>query len=205
MRKFTAIMLVILTGVTLCGCSSGYETDSSFIVSAVGFDLSDGGFSVSVEALVTESGKDGPESAVFSGEGETPDGAISEIMSLLPKNLAFDHCGTVVLGNGLLEKNFSDIMEFCRKKSSLNLAVLLVCTENAKNLLSGDPPSSYSVGYDVMGILEQNGKKKNIDYGNRFYELENRMGEADKIMLPYFSLKDGCICLDGFAAAADGR
>ena len=204
MRRFTAIMLVILTGALLCGCSSGYEADSSFIVSAVGFDASAGGFSVSVETLVTESGQDGPKAAVFTGEGATPDGAISEILCLLPKNLAFDHCGTVVLGDGLSKKDFSDIMEFCRKKSSLNLAVLLVCAENAKKLLSGNPPSSYSVGYDVMGILEQNCRKNKIDYGNRFYELENRMGETDKIMLPFFSLKDGSVCLDGFAAA-DGR
>ncbi len=199
MKKVLALLLIFLLVLSLCGCSLHPESDNRYIVSALGFDFKENGqINLTVEALVVGTKETAAtEKMTFKSSGGTPEKALKGLEAQLSKRLTLEHCGVVALGGKIVTQNYNKILSFCRNERSLNLAVFLVCTENANRLLGLKSVSTAAVGFDIMGILELN-LKKNGKLHSRFYELEAQRLEGKKsIYLPFLKTENKKFFLEG--------
>ena len=56
---------------------------------------------------------------------------------------------------------FKEICDYCYSEEQITLSAYFINTPNVEKLLSVKPISSACVGYDIMGLLEQNKTYKN--------------------------------------------
>lgn len=205
MKKSLLFLLSLFAALFLSACRGGYEAESRYITSAIGFDSTQNGLFATAEAVLAEATEESSNTVVFGASGTTPEDAFKEMEAHLPMALAFDHCGAVVLGDGLSCEQISAIMKFCRDKSSLNLAVLIVRAENAEELFSCNVPEAYCVGYCLMGIIKKASSLQGRDFSNRFYEVENRLSSASpcEIQLPIFNAAERHLHFGGLAPISE--
>ena len=194
------IVIVIIFALTLAGCSDYRESNSQYMVSAVGFDADNDNIVASIQAVIvgTDSMQQEAEIKVFSADGSTPLQAISDILSFLSKSLLFDHCGVVAIGNGITSEMLGDIFDYSADQKNLNLGVYFVATDNAGELLKQESVSALTSGYDIMGMIERSSDETGILYQNRFYEIKALEAKKGKVFsLPFFKCLEDGIKMDG--------
>lgn len=194
------VVIVIICVLMLAGCSDYRESNSQYMVSAVGFDADGDNVVASIQAVIvgTDSINEEAEIKVFSADGSTPSQAISNIFSFLSKSLLFDHCGVVAIGNGISSEMLGDIFDYSADQKNLNLGVYFVATDNAQKLLRQESVSALASGYDIMGMIERNSDETGILYQNRFYEIKALEAKKGKVFsLPFFKCSGDGIKMDG--------
>lgn len=192
-KRIFNFSLILIFLCMLCGCIGYEESDSRYIVSALGFDSDGDNISVAAEVIAVGEGSAAelPETRIFTSVGKTPASAVYNLGSSLSKGLLMEHCGVVVLGSGIDRGQMKEIFEYCRKENELNLAVYMITAENATELISVKPLSAITIGYEIMGIIERSTEENGISYSNRFYEAEASVTKVVPIFsLPYFALKN---------------
>lgn len=194
------VVIVIICVLMLAGCSDYRESNSQYMVSAVGFDADNNKIVASVQAVIvgTDSMQDEAQIKVFSADGSTPSQAIFNISSFLSKSLLFDHCGVVAIGNGITSEMLGDILDYSADQKNLNLGVYFVATDNADKLLQQESVSALTSGYDIMGMIERSSDETGILYQNRFYEIKALEKKKGKVFsLPFFKYSKDGIKMDG--------
>ncbi len=193
------LFIIIILLLTLCGCSDYAESNSQYMVSAIGFDSDGKNITVSAQTVIIgNNGEDSQETKVFTATGETPAQAVFNISGHLSKSLLFDHCGIVAIGKGISREMLGEIFDYSNDEKNLNLGVYFVCTDEAQELLKADPVSAVTSGYDIMGIIEQNSDETGILYQNRFYEIKALEAKKGKVFsLPFFECKKDGIKMNG--------
>ena len=161
----------------LCGCE---KAGPEYLVSSIGFEGDGKEYNVYFETVIINSENTNQTLKVLNGSGETIEKAVSVIERQCTQPLLLSHCGVIVIGDGITQKQFSSIKDYCYDKEPITLSAYFIRSENAQKLLSAKPVSSICVGYDIMGLIKQN-----KPYKNRFFEvlsLEN-IGVLPKIEL----------------------
>ena len=177
-KKSVVILVVFLfLAYTMRGRSpsgSGAETNQKYIVSAIGFDNIDNSIKVSLETLIvnSETENDQQEVQILSGSGVTVDAALEEVGKSLAKPLLLSHCGILVFGETLMPEQIDEICDYCFQKNEITLSVYVVSTKDSVELLNCKPLSSVAVGYDVIGLIEEQSNRTGLNYKNRYYEVE---------------------------------
>lgn len=200
MRKIF-LFLVLLSCLTLSGCSYA-KGDRQFMVSSVGFSTDGVNITVTTEVIVinSESSETDPTPQVLSGTGTTISEAFDEIGATLAKPMLLEHCGVIVIGKKMTPLWFKKICDYCFSENRITLSAYMISAKDPYALLSGEPESSVAVGYDLMGIIEQQASRTGILYENRYFEVEGKREKGEKTFsLPHFVRKDEAVTLDGIS------
>ncbi len=205
MKKLLWSFLIICVLIFLSGCSAKEAIASDkqeYIVSSLGFDNENGKIKMLIEAIVvnTDDLSEDKENRIFGGVGENADEAYSEIISKITQPLSLGHNAITVFGSGITEKQLENIFEFCQMTSQINIATMLIYTENAEKLLNTKPISSVAVGYDIMSMIEVMEEKTGMVFKNRLYEalaLKNK--PLKTFWVPNIVIAEETISLSGLA------
>ena len=184
------IAVVLLSFVFfLSGCAGTKPVSSKteqYIVSALGFDF-DNGFKVSAEAVIVGTeGTSKAEAKVITGRGENIEKAFNELSKKISQPLLLSHCGLLLLGEGI---NFEEVLEYAKKQKEITLSVFLGVTDNAEALLNLEAVSSIAIGYDIVGMIEQQEALEGKNFKNRLYEIEALRKRGKEIKLPFFIIE----------------
>lgn len=171
------ILLIFTLLISLCGCR---QTGGEYIISSIGFDNKDGLLNTCFEAVVINSETTESQIKLIEGKGKTVTDGIEKIKKQITQKLLLSHCGVLVMGENLTESQINEIYEFCFNERDITLSARVVKTENAKKLLQKKAISSISVGYDILGLIEQY-SKKDKQIKNRYFEI---MALERRVALP---------------------
>lgn len=174
------ILLILIVVGFLCGCE---KTKPEYLVSSIGFEYENHNYNVYFESVIINSENTEQTIKVLKGSGKSIEKAVAQIHRQCTQPLLLSHCGIIVVQNNTSQKVFEEICDYCYSEEQITLSAYFINTPNVEKLLSVKPISSACVGYDIMGLLEQNKNCK-----NRFYEILNNNYKVD---LPIISLKDG--------------
>ena len=204
LKKVLSGIICISLFICLCGCGGYRETDSCYIVTALGFDRTDR-IKVTVEVVTAaDNQQENPAyTEIISGEGSTPEDAVFSLSSSISKTLMFDHCTAVIVGKSLNKSDYGNVINYGKELKELNLSVYLLTCDNAEKLLTKSQPVSVSRGFDIAGNIKETKKDTGIDYKNRFFEVFARYSEKEFYTLPILALKDKRIIIDGEAVYKD--
>lgn len=211
MKKIICFILGLGLILSLCGCSAKEAIAShkqEYIVTALGFDTDEKGIRMILEAVVVNSDDldSSKENRLIEGAGANVDEAFSQISQKTTQPLMFSHTGTVIISDGLSQTQTEDIYDFCYERDEINLAVMFVNTENAKELLSCKTVSSVGVGFDIMSLIEVVAEEKGMAFENLFYEIESARNKPQKtVYLPVISVENKEFFFDGTAVLKENR
>lgn len=118
MKKFTAIIMIIILMPSITGCSrTKQEINNLSILLAIGFDLTpEGKYLFTAQILNTQKqnyrSKKAPSSVVvFSSEGNSPYDAMNHMATSLGKNLFLGHSAYIIVGSRLAENGISLVLD----------------------------------------------------------------------------------------------
>lgn len=118
MKKFTAIIMIIILVPSITGCSkTKQEINNLSVILAIGFDLTpEGKYLFSAQILNTQKqnyrAKKAPSNVVvFSSEGNSPYDAMNHMSTSLGKNLFLGHSSYVIVGSRLAENGISLVLD----------------------------------------------------------------------------------------------
>lgn len=194
-----AVLLIVILVLFLSGCtySSG---DRQFIVSSVGFSAEGENIEVTAEIIIinSESEETDPVPKVMTGRGKTISEAFDEIGAGLAKPMLLEHCGVIIISKEMTAEWFGKICDYCFSENRITLSAYMISAEKPQKLLSQKPESSVSVGYDLMGIIEQQTERTGILYDNRYFEVESKREKGeDTFILPHFAVSEDMVEVDG--------
>lgn len=178
---FCSVLVLMALFLSSCSFIPGYiEPEDQYVVSAIGFDVTDGGISVSVEVIDSDPKK----SRVLSGEGGSIEEAISVLLAEETKTLEVSHCAMIALGRGIGAEWLRHIMDYCNRNEDITVAAHVVATSDARSLLSISDVS----GYDLVGSISEGRENSGVGRESRFYQVEGaRSSDAPVFALPYFT------------------
>lgn len=181
---------------TLCGCGGYREIDGQYMISSLGFSLSADRVTVTAETVAVGNDNSTVAPRLFTAEGESVKGAVENLSKSLTKSMTLDHCGIVIVEESIARDFFNEILRFCKEEHTLNLSVMFICAKDIPQLLSCEP-ESFTVGYDIMGVLKNYSKQNGDTFENKYYEISRHISESKKIFLPLFTVKEETAVLDG--------
>lgn len=181
------ILLIFLIFCSLCGCQ---KESPEYLISSIGFDNKNGDLTVCLEAVIINSENTEQSLKVLKSTARDVELALKEIKRQATQPILLSHCGVIVIGESVTEKQLKEIYNFCFSEKEITLSALVVKTASAQKLLSLKPVSSASVGYDIMGILRENPKVK-----NRFFEVYSA---KKNIMLPKIIIENEGFLLENY-------
>ncbi len=189
MRKFLCFTIVFSVLFSLCGCASAKPITSKteqYTVASLGFERENDKLRLFVEAIVVGTeGTSKAEPRLISGEGENIEKAFSSVSKKISQPLLLSHCAVVVLGSSLKSQDYAKIFDYCLKKRDITISAFAVITDNAETLLNMSPVSSVAVGYDIVGMIEQ--QKEN--FKNRIYEIEAEKYKGKSALIPVIKIE----------------
>ncbi len=191
MRGFGIFSLLILP-LALSGCARAgdyTEPEEVVTVSALGFDATENGVRVSMQAVYR-----GGEQ-VKASEGESVRYALSSLSGSGSGRLELSHCALIAIGDGVSERVLSEIFELCEREREISDAVLFIACHRAEELLSLEG----AAGYDVVSSMRSFPGGAGLFSKNRFYEIRNKEKEGGEgaMALPYFYVSDGGYSIGG--------
>ncbi len=205
MKKALCLILCLWLSLSLCGCSAKKAVANNgqeYIVSAFGFDRENGGLKITMEALVVNSDNLDEENKarLIYGKGVNVIEAFSKIGNQITQPLTLGHCGAVVISQSVGEGDLQEILEFLSREKGINVATMMVYTENSQRLLSGEPISSVAMGYDLMSMTEVVSSSKGINFENRFFQVQSALRKPLKTFsLPRFEVTNKGFALSSIA------
>lgn len=179
----SSILLSVLTA-----CKGTREIESTYIISALGFDQNGENLSLYAEAVVvsTEISNDDATVKIFNSSGQTVESAVFNLGSVMTKTAAFDHCGVIIIGDSIHENTLEEIYDFAKENININLGIEFIATASAEALLNSDATSALTVGYALMGLQKRSAKEHGINYKNKLYEInDSRYNNNSVYLMPY--------------------
>ena len=209
MKKLYLGFLVFIFCFCLSGCSlTDTESDRRFMVSALGFSAEKATVTVDAEVIIinSENAESDPRPQVISATADNIDSALKTISLSLAKPLLLEHCGVIAIGDQMTADWFDEICDYCFENNRITLSAFMISCKNPKELLGGEPSSSVAVGYDIMGIIEQNKKSGDLELRNRFFEVESlRQQGKTEFYIPRFEKSKDTLTLNGSVLFKNGK
>lgn len=203
MKKRFVILCALFFFLFLCGCGDigGIaQDDRKFMVSAIGFDKDGENIKTSLELIVIngENYDSAAETRVICASGKTIEKTLDQIASSLTKPMLLNHCGIIAIGAGIDKDRFAEICDYAFYDERITLSAYMVTADDCETLLDGKPEASVAVGYDMMGIIEQESSQSGVAYNSRFFEVEEqREDRKQSFSLPHFVREKERITADG--------
>lgn len=211
MKRFAILFCAVVTLFLLSGCSTKEAIASDkqeYIVSSIGFDNSKGDIKMIIEAIVvnTDDLKEEKESRIITGEGQNPDEAYSDIISKITQPLSLGHSAITVIGESVSPEQLDLIFEFLKETPQINIATMMIFSENAEELLSVKAVSSVAIGYDIMSMIEVTEEKQGTIFKNRLYEVVALNSKPMKTFwIPYIGVDKEGFSINGIAVFKENK
>lgn len=211
MKRLAIFFCVVGIFFVLSGCSAKEAIASDkqeYIVSSIGFDNANDDIKIIIEAVVvnTDDLKEQKETRIITGEGENPDEAYGNIISKITQPLSLGHNAVTVIGESITPEQLELIFEFLKETPQINIATMLIFSENAEELLSQKAVSSVAVGYDIMSMIEVGEEKQGTVFKNRLYEVVALNSKPMKTFwIPHISFNDEGIYIKGLAVFKENK
>ena len=192
MKRLSLFLCALLVCAVLSGCGDigGIaQDDRKFMVSAIGFDEEEGQLKTAVELIVIngENYESAAETRVITAKGENIEETLDTIASSLTKPMLLNHCGIIAIGEKIGKERFAEICDYAFYDERITLSAYMVTAQDCETLLTGKPEASVAVGYDMMGIIEQESAQSGVAYNSRFFEVEEqREDKKESFSLPHF-------------------
>ncbi len=202
MKKFLFVITLFSFIISLCSCGGYREIERGYIVTALGFDKKSGD-KLTVSAEVVSAGgnerANAPYSEILEGEGVSPGEALFLLNNEISKELFFEHCSAVILGDGLSEEQTKEIFVFLKNLRELNKSLSVAATENSKMLLNNSKSVSIAKGFDIERNINESRKETGENYQNSFYEVDKLYTNGEIYALPELKLEQKKIIVSGEA------
>ncbi len=186
------VLLIFPLLILLCGCR---QTQPEYLISSIGFDNAGGQLKTYFEAIIINSETEGQQVKLIEGSGKTVKEAMEQVERKCTQGLLLSHCAVLVIGDSVTQKQMNNIYDFCFENPDITLSAFFVETENAKKLLSAQPLSTISVGYDILGLIRQYSENEKIKIKNRYFEI---MALDKQVTLPKITLKEEGYYLENY-------
>jgi len=203
MSAKSILKLLVLTVLILILCSCSFveivEIDDRLIITALGIDVTDEGYEVTVQALNTSSGGSGNSSSQSSGSqatqhfsvsGKTVGDALLQIYTKTGFKPLYSQARILVLGKRAAEEKLSQSIDFFLREYATRTDILLaVSLSTAKEVVSA------SFGDSVIGAKELENAVKSGEYTSKsvtvpLYKFINLIsGETDCAYCPVIGVE----------------
>lgn len=186
-RSRRLVILLTLSSMVLGGCWDRTELNELSITSAAALDVAKNGkwvlsFQVilpsSISAAAGTSG--GPSGqvpvVVYSTEGDTIKGAVSESYMEAPRKLYFGHNSILVIGEEAAKKGFSQMVDlYLRNSDSRETVSVLIASGDGRSILEQLLSSEPIPGIGLERILEKQERYLSKIPNVRMYDLIKKM------------------------------
>lgn len=194
-NRFLCFILTVFILISLSGCKNSYpsETGMEYMVSSIGFDKTAEKVTVFAEIIVVNSADSskGTMTQILKADGKTAKTALYNLHSSLSKPLMLNHCGLLILGEGIEGNALVEILNICLDNKDITGAIELVATKSAEKLINVKPVSQIAIGYEISEAIKQNSDFSGIVYKNRFYEVEAGRNATNNVFsLPFFTVEE---------------
>ena len=180
MKKY----LILLLSIFLVGCQNYKELNNSAIVSAIGIDVEDDNYKVSVQIVNTEKSNDEQEKLnnpiVYTSNGKNISDALNNINLKSPNILYLGHLQLVLLSEDIAKEGISEITDYFLRNNGINKNfTILVSKDNTPEEILKVPTSlvNFPRG-NILGSLEISstisGASNNVKFTKFVNDLESK-------------------------------
>lgn len=194
--KRCMLFLVSAVMLMLTGCTSAVDIDRRAIVHAIGVDMSDGMFEVSLQIFSPSgAGSDTPIDAsksnmrVVSAKGKTVYEGVKGCEYLLGSDIFIGHNKFILFGSSLYREDMRELLEWFKKENENYLGVTVAyCEESAKEVLSVPLTKGASAVENMVEVHEYAYKSGATVEGDLLVLLNKLEETTAGGLLPVFSI-----------------
>ena len=175
MNKIKIIILLIITTITLTGCSYT-ELNKLAIVSALGIDYKNGQYEITAQVMDIKKQDTGTKekSIIYETKGETIGKAIRNLSEKYPKTVYLGHVEIIILGKETAEEKINDIFDYVMRSPEVRSTgyVLINREQSAKLTLEPENEKEESFATEqIKSSLESTTKRSGTVYLITFEEF----------------------------------
>lgn len=200
LKKLFCILPFLLSFIILSSSCSDIETvelNQRLIIEAVGIDMKNGKYEVTIEGLdsftVGSTGTDVSSESItrcYFFEGETIGMAMNQISvrtGLIP---LFSQARVLVIGKETAEKELQAVLDFFRREYTTRTDILIAVSDTtAKEVLSSDFGKSISAGKIIETALDSGKYTSRCIYMPLYKFLNNLKNEASSAFCPLIGIR----------------
>ncbi|WP_313894152.1 Ger(x)C family spore germination protein [Psychrobacillus sp.] len=137
MKKIITVILIIFLIQILSGCWSKRELNELALVAALGIDLIDGEYAISVQVInpsqiSSKQSADGQAPVVtYHAKGKTVFEAVRKILASSPRKLYFAHLQLIVIGEELASNGLKDTVDFLARDQEIRNDFTFIVSQQA--------------------------------------------------------------------------
>ena len=168
---------MLIFTLSLCGCkSSYYEPEQIIIVSSIGIDATESGLLLTLETVDTSKPDGNWEYSPKTMEITEKDceTAYKRLQQSLGNKLNCEHCVLMVFGKNTKSKEIFISLKFLSESENLSQNTKVVKSENANKLIKTKSYSGQAVGYDIVKILNLQGRRETNLQSNLYWILKDK-------------------------------
>lgn len=180
MKKILLIIALLL----LSGCYDYKEINKLSIITAIGIDYKDEEYIVTFEVLNDQGDKDSNETKAFirTNKDKSLAKAIENTANLLTDEPNYTHVKLMVLGNGIIDGHFDNIIDFFMRSTYFreNFFVVSSLSHDAKKILettSKENPVASSGIIDMLESLRYSGNSSILKTFDQIIEETTAFGK----------------------------
>ncbi|MGM9525943.1 MAG: hypothetical protein ACI3U1_06675, partial [Peptococcaceae bacterium] len=137
------LLLFCITAAFCNGCWDKKEFNQLAIAQTIAIDYEDGQYQLTIQLLMPNAAEETISSEqmwVIDGKGDSVGDALEQISFCAPREIYLDHLDIVLLGQGLLEHDMGQGLEFLMKQHVLRRRTSLLAVEGrAGDILQAKP------------------------------------------------------------------
>lgn len=178
------IFILLLFPLFICGCQNDKDLNNLSIVNAMGIDLSDNKYEISLQILKSNKNDSNDqnnleETLVYSSKGKNISDALSNITLKSPKKLYFGHLELLIISENIAKNDINEISDYFLRNEevSKNFTMLLSKDDTPKDILKKfKNDNSFPTG-NILGSVEISstiqGTTNNVKFTKFMQDLMN--------------------------------
>lgn len=203
--------LVCLTAVFCNGCWDRKDFNQLAIAQAMAVDYIAGQYQLTVQLLMPDAESDTVSSEniwIIDGKGDSVGDALEELALRAPREIYLDHLDLVLLGEGLLQKDLGQGLEYMMKQSVLRRRASLLAVKGlAGDILQAKAKLAEVDIYYLNNLIRD--QKRRVKGGETIlndYYLTTYNGITEGLVIPRVEVEDEkSMRLQGAAVVFDNR
>lgn len=199
------LLLFCITAAFCNGCWDKKEFNQLAIAQTIAIDYEDGQYQLTIQLLMPNAAEETISSEqmwVIDGKGDSVGDALEEISLCAPREIYLDHLDIVLLGQGLLEHDMGQGLEFLMKQHVLRRRTSLLAVEGrAGDILQAKPDlADVDIFYLSNLLRDQKRRVKGSSTIINAYYLAMNDTVPGAVVIPRIVAKgEKELCLDGGA------
>lgn len=159
-NKFIVIIFIIVVFLFPSTLSRVSDYNSMLICLGIGVDVSDDGYTFSVQSLVPEQTSAFKKNLkTHSAKGKTLQQSVNNLATHLGKEIGLAHCAFIVVNQEVLNGNLINVVDFFIRKYKISYNSVVVATEKkSQEILDLGSELNNSEGFNFSSLLDYNNR-----------------------------------------------